>query len=890
MAQRPHGLKLSRGQRRAEPHGGVGGPPLTVRDQEPILIVDEDEDGGDDAGSAGGLGGSTAMARARAKRPAAMQAARRGPGVSEPPPQRSRSAPSSQSAHGSLPRPTPVQAATSLTHIPTPSSGTAATITTTPLRRRRASVAEMLRSKERPGRLPACPSCGVHMHLTALHRHLDACLSKHATPPRPATPPPSATPINWAPQTILYSPDTCARLTRQRPPLAACLTPQRLDFATEDREPATTPDSSASQEIRQPPASPSELAERASACFLCGEPTHFARVCPQGPYYVYYFCREVSAVLQHSYFCTLFTPAERAQLEAICALPRPELCLLVRLYNRSPRWFAATTLRYPEIAEDVQPILARLVQAGAMIDAQHLDDPQAALELLNAQQLIELRRRLHLDKVDLGTGRRDVMTNLLRAAAAQSTLAGPAGPALVLRRAKRLLGSCYALEPRVRQLLELCTILFHHKTHWSDAGPYVQMQADRGVCRYPAYIITTTKPAFASRSQLEDYGQALALERQLERTWERFDSAAVLQHLAPTVAALERCLATRLLSDEAAATVHTRFEPGCMHCIAQPASGIFSHLFMSGCLPALHGNSASVAAGKAASPAAMAIGPSRTVLSLLRRATRLCKHKEHESLHKHLSKLPDIALNLGETLVIHGQAMSDREVGRRMNFLYNHQACSVEDLVLLHAAERGWKGSHCEGRYLAMLFTLLLWDLLFSAQPDVFVTPYQIAPLDLHSDGFYARRATALRLRLSQLSYADLGHELTKAWNEHHGTTAVGVHWDLMSLSELVESARCIGNEVVCRMLDLLAQDYRHRTGGLPDLLLWRAEYDADGHLTSGQARFVEVKSPNDRLSDKQQIWLHVLQEVGAAAGVCHVKVTGAKAEQLAPPSSPSSS
>lgn len=41
--------------------------------------------------------------------------------------------------------------------------------------------------------------------------------------------------------------------------------------------------------------------------------------------------------------------------------------------------------------------------------------------------------------------------------------------------------------------------------------------------------------------------------------------------------------------------------------------------------------------------------------------------------------------------------------------------------------------------------------------------------------------------------------------------------------------------------------------------------------------QLVEVKGPNDRLSQKQQIWLDELQKLGADVEVCHVVATGAR-------------
>ena len=113
------------------------------------------------------------------------------------------------------------------------------------------------------------------------------------------------------------------------------------------------------------------------------------------------------------------------------------------------------------------------------------------------------------------------------------------------------------------------------------------------------------------------------------------------------------------------------------------------------------------------------------------------------------------------------------------------------------------------------------------------------------------------------------------------------------------------GHKVVVGACDLFAQDYRHRRGGLPDLVLWRVDggwADVPGRVAvplrkaaqlrraltrlisspcpeHGRrvSRFLEVKSPNDRLADKQRIWLHVLHHLGADVGVCNVTTSGAR-------------
>ena len=64
--------------------------------------------------------------------------------------------------------------------------------------------------------------------------------------------------------------------------------------------------------------------------------------------------------------------------------------------------------------------------------------------------------------------------------------------------------------------------------------------------------------------------------------------------------------------------------------------------------------------------------------------------------------------------------------------------------------------------------------------------------------------------------------------------------------------------------------------GGLPDVWLW-----TQGEGVAPGLHCVEVKAPNDSLSDSQRAWHHVLLSAGVSVEVCHVKQvqrTGARA------------
>lgn len=59
-----------------------------------------------------------------------------------------------------------------------------------------------------------------------------------------------------------------------------------------------------------------------------------------------------------------------------------------------------------------------------------------------------------------------------------------------------------------------------------------------------------------------------------------------------------------------------------------------------------------------------------------------------------------------------------------------------------------------------------------------------------------------------------------------------------------------------------MAQEYQARGGGVPDLMIWR--------MDTREVRFAEVKSANDRLSDTQRLWIHVLMGAGVKVELCN--------------------
>ena len=190
--------------------------------------------------------------------------------------------------------------------------------------------------------------------------------------------------------------------------------------------------------------------------------------------------------------------------------------------------------------------------------------------------------------------------------------------------------------------------------------------------------------------------------------------------------------------------------------------------------------------------------------------------------------------------------------------------CTVEEMCLSDYRRKGWKGYHAEGGIIRTLFAYLFYDVLFLSIPNVFQTAYQACPLDLHTDVFYAARASEINRRLVEIANGAAPRIVREVHAAQFArrTCIVGLRWEF-ALDDVAELAACFNGDALALVCKVMAQEYRQRGGGLPDLLLWRTE-------PTPEVLFSEVKSANDRLSDTQRMWIHVLTGAGVRVAVCH--------------------
>ncbi|KAK4212978.1 VRR-NUC domain-containing protein [Rhypophila decipiens] len=203
------------------------------------------------------------------------------------------------------------------------------------------------------------------------------------------------------------------------------------------------------------------------------------------------------------------------------------------------------------------------------------------------------------------------------------------------------------------------------------------------------------------------------------------------------------------------------------------------------------------------------------------------------------------------------------------------QHVSVEEMCLSHYRSQGWKGFHSEGGILRTLFAYLFFDILFVYVPNVFQTAFQTCPLDLFTDAFYPTRASEINHRLVEIANGGAEALIRKVDESERvrRTCVVGLNWDF-ELEDLVELVNCFGGGALAAVCKVMAQDYRARGGGVPDLMLWRVQAEAEnaiaGDERKGEVLFAEVKSANDRLSDTQRLWIHVLTGAGVRVALCN--------------------
>ena len=175
---------------------------------------------------------------------------------------------------------------------------------------------------------------------------------------------------------------------------------------------------------------------------------------------------------------------------------------------------------------------------------------------------------------------------------------------------------------------------------------------------------------------------------------------------------------------------------------------------------------------------------------------------------------------------------------------------------------RGWVAWHLENHLPAALFGLAYWDWIYAPIQEAFVNPFQIGPRDLFSPEFFTvRREVCVDPLIDEIP---LAQRLEQTFEQKYGISNPLVNWKIFDRTVLETVVRCMGEESIRKLLQLMQPDLRQMRSGFPDLFVVKPDDTFE---------FVEVKGPTDQVRPNQHIWLQALAAKHLPVSVLKFKV-----------------
>ncbi|KAK2679472.1 VRR-NUC domain [Fusarium oxysporum f. sp. vasinfectum] len=485
-----------------------------------------------------------------------------------------------------------------------------------------------------------------------------------------------------------------------------------------------------------------------------------------------------------------------------------------------------------------------------------------------------------------------------------------------------ILGPCIRLSPPAFKLFERVHLVFYRSTEWTEKSLTTIILAKIARRHFPEYIVCRTSTIFMSRLHLLEYETAIRMEAEVD-AWE-FSSPPGDEGLRLMVNIFEKVYPRwKILVEEEQHKEHTvyemgegaylrRFTPGHSYTrIVHKAAPVFGKLkqhlrehelltelldqrlfhparrgswyqrkalLEEHYMPALdpnpkftdpeqqkkHWKKIAVATCEAGlqDPDCHLIFhyDLQKRLVKLEKKLRIPRRLQHDFGHVDLQKPIEHTIK-GIQLKKDIIAKGGRQVSTKtiwLDELDTQEECSVEAMCLSQYRSEGWKGYHAEGGIIRTLFAISNMSA------------------GSHTDAFYPSRASEINHRLVEIANGEAPRLIRKVWESEHErrTSVVGLNWDF-EIDDLVELAGCFEGSALAAVCKVMAQEYRQRGGGIPDLILWRTNnLPEDSNKVPGRPKgevmFSEVKSANDRLSDTQRLWIHVLTGAGVKVALCN--------------------
>eukprot|EP00127_Corallochytrium_limacisporum_P001403 Clim_evm25s55 gene=Clim_evmTU25s55 len=622
-------------------------------------------------------------------------------------------------------------------------------------------------------------------------------------------------------------------------------------------------------------------------------------------YYHRHFLQILEAVFAHRHNCKLFTSGELDHVKKLLSASGVEQRLFIRLMGRKPTWFRLDNLKYDELLDQekldesekgfvsITGIVERLCERGLLSKSYSIDDLEDLLKTLSKKEMGKLAQGR---KLSPGVNKGELTRALITHHRKQGTFT--TGSSQVPRDLASMLGTVVAIPTELKDLFSRIRTLFSLNFENDELAPSILVMEMKNRVVYPKYAISLgSEGIFLSRSTFREYHSAMVKRLQMEAFIfeKKFDEALILLaearmqlwdgndlrcSLVETV--LESPFLRRFHAGEVYMSMLTigaevferlhRWSDACDLYEQMIKQHIFGHSYRGKWYDRISINLKDHLNHHHESAMAIVAGLRDPVICTSR---RLALQKRLQRLRSKYPFASDLCKE-NESLFLDMRPYRKREfIGEavlgnirslKANYIFDDCLGSVEEFALWQYARDGWAGIHCENALLHHLFSVALWDILFMPVDGVFISKYQVAPLDLATEAFYFARQEAIDARLRR--FREGTNEIKKdierqfqLYSSHNGASA---NWDRFSLEFTLTAVDCIGAEVLTGVFTVLCRDYRHMAGGLPDLFLWKSKENE--HV------FVEVKGPGDRLSEKQRLWLDILAGAGGTVEVCLVK------------------
>lgn len=650
------------------------------------------------------------------------------------------------------------------------------------------------------------------------------------------------------------------------------------------------------------------------------------------PYYLRNFLMVVQTIMDNEDDTSLFNDQDTIILSKFLQLSAGSQKLYVRLFQRKLNWIKVNKIEYAEIGVDLSPIIEELVHSGFFQTESELIEVSEVLDLLPAPELKILAKTFHLDNIN--GQKQQLIESFLRLAKQRSIFSFGQHQSgigrVILKRAKELAGRCVRVCRAPRAVFSRVLLLFSltdsMEVEEAASGGQTQLSTvlmvNMGRMIFPTYAVNRKTKIFQDREDLIRYETAMhtlidiaaatsngkweeahQLYQCAKESWKELKDNPNLSHHEKLPVYL-RCFTV--------GWVYTRIRSRGveilqrLHLYVEAVDELESLLSQTVYCPDSRGRwwdrlalnlhqhlkRTEKAVGYVLEGLADPFVRTGHRLALYQRALRIRESASCKKLRHLFQNMPVIEVEDVTHVTIKGKMFPHTGMGKSV-FLREEVCdeessecsmrstvmCSVEELALAHYRQQGYdQGIHGEGSTFSTLFSLLMWDIIFmEGVPDVFRNSYQAFPLDLYTDSFFENRRNAVETRIKLIEEActeTLKQMIADVWNTQEGKAAALASWERFTSLEQAQSlVSCFGGPFLSGVCMRLSKDLRHCRGGLPDLVVWNTK--------NCNFKVVEVKGPNDRLSQKQMIWLDELRKLGADVEVCHVVAIGAKSQRI---------